>query len=205
MARFGIHPRTTVLGVSLVAVRRLGKEIGTDHGLALQLWRSGIHEARILATIVDDPARVTESQAERWVRSLDSWDICDQLCSNLLGRTPFAHRAALEWTRHEAEFVKRAGFALMAALAVRDTAAPDYAFERFLPAIRREATDDRTFVKKAVNWALRQIGKRNRRLNKRAIGTAERIATLDSRAARWIAADALRELRGEAVQVRFRD
>jgi 3-methyladenine DNA glycosylase AlkD len=205
MARFGIRPRAAVLGVSMVSLRRLGKEIGTDHGLALELWRSGIHEARILATIVDDPARVTESQAERWVRSLDSWDICDQLCSNLLVRTPFAHRAALAWTRRDEEFVKRAGFALMAALAVHDTAAPDRAFERFLPAIRREATDDRNFVKKAVNWALRQIGKRNRRLNEGAIETAERIAAMDSRAARWIAADALRELRGEAVQVRFRD
>jgi len=202
MARFGIRPQTRVLGISMVALRRLARELGRDHALAGELWRSGIHEARLLATIVDEPTSVTEAQAERWVRTLDSWDICDQLCGNLLWRRPFAVAKAVEWSERDAEFVKRAGFALMASLAVHDKAAPDGTFERFLPVIRREATDDRNFVKKAVNWALRQIGKRNQRLREKAIAAAERIAKIDSRSARWIAADALRELRSGAVRSR---
>jgi 3-methyladenine DNA glycosylase AlkD len=202
VARFGIRPQTRVLGISMGALRRLARELGRDHALAGELWRSGIHEARLLATIVDEPASVTEAQAERWVRTLDSWDICDQLCGNLLWRRPFAVTKAVEWSERDAEFVKRAGFALMASLAVHDEALPDGTFERFLPVIRREATDDRNFVKKAVNWALRQIGKRNQRLREKAIAAAKRIAKIDSRSARWIAADALRELRSVAVRSR---
>jgi 3-methyladenine DNA glycosylase AlkD len=194
MARFGIRPQTRVLGISVVALRKLARELGPDHSLAGTLWGSGIHEARLLATMVDEPEKVTEAQADRWVRSLDSWDICDQLCGNLLDRTPFAVEKALEWSRREPEFEKRAAFALIASLALRD-GAPERTLERFLPVIRREATDDRNFVRKAVNWALRQIGKRNDPLRRKAIATAERIATIDSRAARWIASDALRELR----------
>ena len=204
MARFGIRPRTKVLGISVVALRKLARELGRDHALAGTLWRSGIHEARVLATMVDDPSKVTAAQADRWVRSLDSWDVCDQLCANLLDRTPFAAEKALEWSRREAEFEKRAAFALMAALAVHSTTMAERDFERFLPVIRRESTDDRNFVKKAVNWALRQIGKRNRALNRRAIAIAEELRRMDSRSARWIAADALRELRSEAVQDRLR-
>jgi len=194
MARFGIRPRTRVLGISVVALRKLARELGPDHSLAGALWRSGIHEARLLATKVDDPAKVTKAQADRWVRTLDSWDLCDQLCGNLLDRTPLAVEKALEWSRREPEFEKRAAFALMASLALKD-GAPERTLERFLPVIRREAADDRNFVKKAVNWALRQIGKRSDRMRKKAIATAERIATIDSRAARWVASDALRELR----------
>jgi 3-methyladenine DNA glycosylase AlkD len=194
MARFGIRPRTRVLGISVVALRKLAREIGSDHALAGALWRSGIHEARLLATMVDDPAKVTEEQADRWVRTLDSWDICDQLCGNLLDRTPFAVEKALEWSRCDPEFEKRAAFALMASLALQGGAS-ERTLERFLPVIRREATDDRNFVKKAVNWALRQIGKRSDRTRAGAIATAERIAAIDSRPARWIASDALRELR----------
>jgi 3-methyladenine DNA glycosylase AlkD len=203
MARFGIRPRTRVLGIPVVELRKMARRLGRDHALAVALWRSGIHEARLLATMVDEPARVTEAQAERWVRTLDSWDICDQLCGNLLDRTPFAYQKAAEWAGRDAEFVKRAGFALVAALTVHDKDAPDRAFERFLPIIRRGATDERNFVKKAVNWALRQIGKRNAALHAKAIATAERIATIDSRSARWIAADALRELRSDAVRTRL--
>jgi len=202
MARFGITPRTRVLGISMPALRLLAKDLGTDHRLASGLWRSGIHEARVVATMVEDPARVTEAQADRWVRSLDSWDVCDQLCSNLLSRTPFAFASAREWAGRTREFEKRAGFALMAALAVHAKDASDRAFERFLPLIAREATDDRNFVRKAVNWALRQIGKRNERLHAEAIATAERIARMDARSARWIASDALRELRSDAVRSR---
>ena len=203
MERFGIRPRTRVLGISVTDLRRLARGLGTDHRLASGLWRSGIHEARVLATMVDDSTRVTEAQADRWVRSLDSWDVCDQLCSNLLSDTAFAFDKAVEWAARRREFEKRAGFALMAALTVHAKDAPDRAFARFLPVIRREAGDDRNFVKKAVNWALRQIGKRNERLHAKAIATAERIGRMDSRAARWIAADALRELRSDAVTSRL--
>jgi 3-methyladenine DNA glycosylase AlkD len=202
MARFGVRPRTRVLGISVVALRKLARELGCDHDLAGALWRSGIHEARLLATMVDDPAKVSEAQAERWVKTLDSWDICDQLCGNLLDRTPFAAAKAVEWSARSPEFVKRAGFALMASLALT-RGAPERTLERFLPIIRRESTDDRNFVKKAVSWALRQIGKRSEPLRVKAIATAERIATIDSRAARWIAADALRELRSDAVRTRL--
>jgi len=202
MARFGINASETY-AVPVPQLRALAKAIGTDHALAEQLWNSGIHEARILASMIDDPRLVTEEQLERWVAALDSWDVCDQCCGNLFDRTPFAYRKALEWSERSEEYVKRAGFALMAYLAVHDKRASDEAFEQFLPAIVAQATDERNFVKKAVNWALRQIGKRGRRLNQRAIETAGAIQQIDSRAARWIAADALRELTGEKVQQRL--
>ncbi len=192
MARFGINA-TGTLGVSIPILRGLAKEIGKDHALAQELWASGLHEARLLAGFIDDPRAVTVKQMDRWVGDFDSWDICDQVCSNLFDRTPFAWKKAMQWSRRREEYVKRAGFVLMAALSVHDKKAPDEAFRAFLPVIAREATDDRNFVKKAVNWALRQIGKRNAALKKDAIRTAERIREIDSRAARWIAADALRE------------
>lgn len=204
MARFGINPENT-LGISVVELRKLGKQIGTDHALALKLWLSGIHEARILASIVDDPSKVTEAQTECWVRAFDSWDVCDQVCGNLFWQMPFAPRQALEWSKREREFEKRAGFALMAYLAWHDREARDAAFERFLPAIVRGARDERNFVRKAVNWALRQIGKRNARLNRAAIRTARVIARQESRTARWVAADALRELTKYADKGKFRN
>ncbi len=194
MARFGINPRNT-LGVSIPQLRQIARHAGKDHRLARELWASGIHEARILAAMVDVPEQVTDTQMERWVGDFDSWDVCDQVCSNLFDKTQSAHRKAAQWSRRDEEFVKRAGFALMAALAVHDKTASDAAFLKFLPLIRRAATDDRNFVKKAVNWALRQVGKRNRALNRAAIAAAREIQRIDSRAARWIAADALRELR----------
>jgi len=202
MARYGINAKNT-LGVSIPRLRAMAKRIGTDHALALELWASGIHEARMLAGFIDDPAMVTETQIERWAKDFDSWDVCDQVCSNLFDRTPFAAAKAVEWSEREEEFVKRAGFVLMAALAVHDKNAPDVRFRGFLPLIAREAADERNFVKKAVNWALRQIGKRNRPLNAAAIASAKRIRKMDSKAARWIAADALRELESDAVQGRL--
>ena len=202
MARYGINSKNT-LGVSIPHLRAMAKRIGTDHALALELWASGIHEARMLAGFIDDPAMVTETQIERWAKDFDSWDVCDQVCSNLFDRTPFAAAKAVEWSEREEEFVKRAGFVLMAALAVHDKNAPDVRFRGFLPLIAREAADERNFVKKAVNWALRQIGKRNRPLNAAAIASAKRIRKMDSKAARWIAADALRELESDAVQGRL--
>jgi len=202
MARFGISTETA-LGISVTDLRKVGREIGRDHALALALWDTGIHEARILASIVDDPKAVTEEQMERWVADFDSWDLCDQCCGNLFEKTPFAFRKVVEWAAREAEFEKRAGFSLMAYIAVHRKKAPDADFLPFLEIIKREATDERNFVKKAVNWALRQIGKRNAWLNRAAIETAQEIAAMPSRSARWIAADALRELAGEAVQKRL--
>jgi 3-methyladenine DNA glycosylase AlkD len=203
MARFGINPNKT-LGVSISVLWNLSKEIGKDHEIAAKLWRSGIHEARILAGIVDEPEKVTEEQMERWVKDFDSWDICDQVCSRLFDKTPFAHKKVYEWTKRDEEFVKRAGFAMIAALSVHDKKASDKEFEKFLPIIVREAKDERNYVRKAVNWALRQIGKRNKALNRKAIKTAERIRKSNSRSARWIATDALRELKSDAVLRRLK-
>ncbi len=201
MARYGINPHNT-LGVSMVELRAMARRVGKNHRLALDLWASGIHEARILAALVDDPHLVTEEQADNWALDIDSWDVCDQLCGNLLDRTAFAYRKAEEWCGREETFVKRAGFVLIAQLAVHDKKAEDEAFLAFLPLVRRESGDDRNFVKKAVSWALRHIGKRNARLNLAAVEVAREIRQMDSRSARWIASDALRELTGEAVQKR---
>ncbi len=193
MAKFGINT-TSAYGVSVTELRRMAKRIGQNRDLALKLWASGIHEARILAGMVDEPERVTERQMDAWVRDFDSWDVCDQVCSNLFDKTEFAYKKALEWSHAREEFVKRAGFVMMACLAVHDRTARDKDLERFLPIIVREANDERNYVKKAVNWALRQIGKRDPRLNRSAIATAKEIQKIDSPSARWIAADALREL-----------
>jgi 3-methyladenine DNA glycosylase AlkD len=153
--------------------------------------------------MIDEPEIVTEEQMEHWVKDLDYWEICDQCCMNLFERTIFAYQKAVEWSSRDEEFVKRAGFVLMAHLAVSDKKAKDNDFEMFLPLIIREASDNRNFVKKSVNWALRQIGKRNLNLNCKAIKTANDIQNIDSKSARWIASDAIRELTGEAVQSRL--
>ena len=203
MARFGVHVKKAH-GISMPRLRQLAKEIGTNHRLAQQLWRSGVHEARILAGMVDDPAQVTAQQMERWAREFNAWDVVDGSCCHLFVFAAPAWRKALEWSRREEEYVKRAGFALMAYLAVHDKKAPDRKFARLLPLIRRQATDERNFVKKAVNWALRQIGKRNLRLNRLAMRTAKQIRSMNSRAARWVASDALRELTSPGVQRRLK-
>jgi 3-methyladenine DNA glycosylase AlkD len=202
MVRFGISPKGTY-GVPVPYIRALAREVGRDHGLAAELWASGIHEARILASMIDVPAQVTERQMDSWARDFDSWDVCDQCCSNLFDKTAFAYGKAAEWSSRKEEFVKRAGFTLMACLAVHDKKAGDGCFAAFFPIIMREAGDDRNFVRKSVNWALRQIGKRNPRLNRKAIATAQRIAKTGSKSARWIASDALRELTGVNVRDRF--
>lgn len=193
MLRFGIV-NNKALGVRIPDLRKLAKEIKKNHTLAQQLWDTDIHEARLLATMIADPKLVTEHQIDQWVLDFDSWDICDQACSNLFDRTPFAINKAFEYSSREDEFVKRAGFVLMAALSVHDKKADDMVFIQFIPIIEREAHDERNFVKKAVNWALRQIGKRNNSLKLLAIATAERILQQKSKAAKWIAGDALREL-----------
>ena len=203
MARYGIRT-DKAYGVSIPQIRSLAKKIGRRHELAEQLWKTGIHEARILAGIIDDPTKVTEAQMENWVRDFDSWDVVDQVCGNLFDKTPFSVSKAHEWTKRKEEFVKRAGFVLMAELAVHDKTAADKIFLDFLPIIVRESSDDRNFVKKAVNWSLRQIGKRNLALNKAAVQTARSIQKIDSRAAKWIAGDALRELTSDPVKKKLK-
>ncbi|MCI0497044.1 MAG: DNA alkylation repair protein [Thermoplasmata archaeon] len=202
MARFGIDSNRA-MGTRMPVLRKYAKGLGRDHDRALRLWDRGLRETMVLAALTDDPAEVTAEQADRWVSGLYDWESCDQTCLNLLWRTPFAHEKAVEWTFREGEFEKRAGFALMAVLAVKDKKSDDAAFERFFPLIEREATDPRNGVRKAVNWALRQIGKRNAALNARAIEVGERIASIDDRTARWVARDALMELRSEAVRERL--
>ena len=203
MARYGISPLNT-LGVNIPTLRALAKRAGRDHALAQQLWATGIHEARILAAMVDEPSKVTKRQMDRWAADFDSWDVVDGCCGKLFDETPHAYEKALQWSASRREYVKRAGFVLMTQLAVHDMRAPDETMLRFLPVIVRESGDERNFVKKAVNWALRQIGKRNRRLNAAAIATAREILELDTRAGRWIARDALRELTSDAVQRRLK-
>lgn len=193
MARFGINPEKT-LGISIPDLRKTAKETGKSHELALKLWASGIHEARILASMVDEVNKITEKQMDGWITKFDSWDVCDQVCMNLFDKTPFAFDRAVEWTRREKEFERRAGFALMACLAWHDRTSPDSKFIKFFPLIKKYSTDERNYVKKAVNWALRQIGKRNQNLRKEAIKTALEIQQIDSKAAKWVATDALREL-----------
>jgi len=202
MARFGINPEKT-FGISIPNLRKMAKETGMDHALAQQLWASGIHEARILASMIDSPEIVTEEQMEGWVKDFDSWDVCDQCCMNLFDKTNFAYGKAVEWSTRKEEFVKRAGFAMMACLAWHDKNADDRQFEPFFSIIKREAYDNRNFVKKAVNWALRQIGKRNLNLNGKAVETAKEIQEIDSKSARWIASDAIRELTSQAVRERL--
>lgn len=204
MAHFGINPNNTY-GVSIPNLRNIAKGIGKDHSLAQQLWDSGIHEARILAGMVDESEKVTEEQIESWVKQFDSWDVCDQVCMNLFDKTKFASRKTIEWSSRNEEFVKRAGFALMAVLAFHDKKMKDEDFIKFFPVIKRESVDERNFVKKAVNWALRQIGKRNITLNKMAIKTAQEIIKIESKSAKWIASDALKELTSTAVQNKIKN
>ena len=195
MRRFGIVARDQ-LGVSVTRLREIARPYRRQHALALELWASGIHEARVLATIIEDPAQITVGQMERWVRDCDNWAVTDALAF-VFDRTHFAEAKAHRWSRRKPEFVKRAAFSMMAGMATHRKELPDDVFLRFLPEIARAATDDRNFVRKAVNWALRGIGKRNPRLCYAAMAEAEKIARLDSRAARWIASDALRELRAQ--------
>jgi 3-methyladenine DNA glycosylase AlkD len=203
MARFGITA-AKAYGWSTPALKKFAREMGKDHELALRLWSTGILEARALAALIDEKEKVTEAQMEAWARDFDSWAVCDGTCLNLYRYTPFAYKKCWEWSERQEEFVKRAAFALMACLAVSDKSAPDRVFLRFLPLTRKHAVDDRNYVRKAVNWALRQIGKRNPRLNHAALEVAQKIRALNSPSARWIAADALRELRGPAVQRRLK-
>lgn len=202
MARYGIATEHAY-GVTLPELRTLARELGRDHELAAALWATGVHEARILAGLVDDPALVDEAQFERWARDFDSWDLCDQVCANLFRRTPHAYAKAVEWTGREELFVKRAGFALMAGLVVADKRADDARFAALLEPLAAGADDDRDLVRKGASWALRSIGKRSAALNELAIATALDLSGRTGRDARWVGTDALRELRSAPVQARL--
>lgn len=199
MARFGINPKNTY-GVSIPNLRKIAKRTGKNHKLAQQLWQTGIHEAKILAGMIDEASMITEKQMNEWAKDFDSWDVCDQVCLNLFDKTKFAYQKAIEWSKSEKEFIKRAGFVLMAVLAVHDKKMGDKEFIKFFPLIKREASDNRNYVKKAVNWALRQIGKRNENLRKEAMKLAEEIKKIDSKPAKWIANDAIRELKTKVFE-----
>lgn len=202
LARFGIES-SKALGVRIPNLRKLGKAVGKNHELSLELWATGIHEARILASMVDDPNKVTSKQMDNWVLDFNSWDLCDQVCLNLFDRTEFRFEKAMEYSLRKPEFEKRAGFALVACLAVHDKKATDLRFEPFIQRIEAEADDPRNFVKKAVNWALRQMGKRNQNLHSQALELSHRLQQTNSKSAKWIARNAIRELESPKIRQKF--
>jgi len=202
MARYGINPKNN-LGISIYKLRPIAKEIGKDHDLALKLWDSGIHDARLLACFIEDPAKVTGEQMDSWANDFDSWDICDQACTSLFDLTPLAWNKVFQWAESTKGFKKRGAFSLIAGLAVHDKKASNKKFERFFPLIKKHSIDERNYVKKSVSWALRNIGKRNLALNKQMIKLSQEILKIDSKSARWIAYDAIRELKSEKIQIRL--
>ncbi len=202
MARYGINQKNN-LGISIYQLRPIAKEIGKNHELALKLWDSKIHDARLMACFIDEPEKVTTDQMDDWANDFDSWDICDQVCTSLFDLSPLAYEKVFQWAEHEKEFVKRAAFSIIAGLTVHDKKANDKDFEGFLPLLIHHAVDDHNYVKKAVNWALRNIGKRNLHLNKEALMTAKKIQKMDSKSARWIASDAIRELTSQKLLQRL--
>jgi len=203
MARYGIVV-DHALGVPMPQLRSMAKTIGKHHVLAISLWDTGIHEARILASLIDTSAEVTTIQLQRWVAQIDSWDVCDQLVMNLFAHLPDAVSIAAEWSSDPREFVKRAGFVIMARLASGNRTMQDNVFERFLGLVERQAGDPRNFVKKAVNWALREIGARNERLHAQAVQLAEALSRSPHPTTRWVGMDALRTLREKATTGRVR-
>lgn len=203
MDRFGIEA-SRALGVKVPDLRALAKRLGRDDGLARALWASDVHEARILACMVADPTRMTSADLDRWVAGIDSWDLCDGFCGDLVVATADPWAKVEQWCAREETFVRRAGYALLARLAVHDKAAADDVFLGALPLIEAGAGDSRNFVKKAVNWALRQVGKRNAALNAAAVAMAEDLAARSDKTARWIGADARRELLSDKVQAKLR-
>jgi 3-methyladenine DNA glycosylase AlkD len=203
MERFGITSRA-ILGISAPELRRMARAIGTDHSLAQKLWASGSYEARTIAYSIADPTRLTSREMERWAAEFDNWAICDGCCQDLFRYSPFAYDKIDRWGHEKGEYVRRAAFALIAKLAVHDRAADDARFVGMLPLIEEAATDPRGYVQKGVNWALREIGKRNTKLNRAAIATALRIQKKGPRGSRWIASDAIRELKSPAVRRRIR-
>jgi len=204
MARFGINPEFA-LGISMPILRQKGKQIGRNHDLALKLWDSRIHEARILSSIIDEPENVTKSQMNSWVKEFNSWDLCDQCCVNLFRKTKFADEFPFVWAEKKSEFVKRAGFVMMAVNSVHNKILSDEDILEYIPLIIKHSTDERNFVKKAVNWSLRQIGKRNLNLNREAIKVCKQLTNEESSSAKWIASDALRELTSDKIISRLKE
>lgn len=204
MARYGIKSPRNVLGVSSKFLFSLVKSIGTNQELALELWQTGVYEARLIAALIADPKQMKKGTMNSWVKDFDNWAICDGVCMHCFRDTPYAHELALKWVKQDQEFVRRAGFTLIATLCVKDKKADDAVFLKYLPLVKKYAIDERNYVKKAVNWALRQVGKRSLKLNPHAIKTAEEIHRMDSSSAKWIASDALRELRSPSVQKRLK-
>ena len=202
MARYGISTANR-LGNSIPFLRKLAKEIGKDHELALKLWEKGIDETRILASMIGDENKLTETQAEKWVVDFNSWDVCDQVCMNLFKKLPFAEKKIKEWSKREEEFIKRAAFSLIACIAVYYKEKPDNEFIKFFPLIKKSSTDERNYVKKAVSWALRNIGKKNKNLNKEVIKFAKELEKTDSKSARRIARDTLKDIQREKVRKRW--
>ena len=203
MARFGITPKINY-GISMPKLQSMAKRIGKNHKLALELWKTGVRDARLLASLIADPQAITPAQADSWAKGMDSWDVCDCACMFVFSYSPLAYRKARQWLRSKDEFVRRAGLATIASLTVHDKKAPDSKFEAFLPAIASASFDERNYVKKAANWALRQIGKRNLRLNKKALSVASKLAKSKSKSARWAGLDAVRELKSPKIQARLR-
>lgn len=202
MARYGLKADRR-LGVRVPELRKIAKGLGQDHQLAQELWATGIPEARMVASMIDEPEVVTEAQMDRWVQDLDSWDVCDQVCMNLFEKTPLAWKKVRDWSQREEEFVKRAGFALLACLAWHNKDAPDETFVGLIPVICEGASDGRNYVKKAVSWALRNTGKRNPHLHGIALEAAAELQAMDLPSARWIGADAIRDLNSQATQRRL--
>jgi len=202
MARFGIET-ANAFGVSVTNIRAIGRTVRQDHQLAAELWATGYHEARILASLVDRPQWVTAGQMDRWVADFNSWDLCDQVCGNLFDRTPFTHAKIVEWAEDEREFVRRAAFATIAWRAVHDKKAPDAELAAYLPLIELRSTDPRNFVKKAVNWALRQLGKRSAVLHAPCLELSRILAESGDRTARWIGRDAVKELEKPEIRARL--
>jgi len=204
MQRFRITSKSKIFGILKPELRKIAKRIGKNQELAIKLWETEIHEARILASIIAEPEKFTEDLMDKWVSEIDNWDLCDQCVMNLFWRTKHAYKKAREWSQSNHEFIKRAGFSLIAKLAISDKKASNEKFEQFFPIIKREATDNRNYVKKAISWALRQIGKRNLELNEKAIEIAKEIQRLNSKSAKWIAQDVIRELTSEKIQKRLK-
>jgi len=202
MARYAI-PSDKAFGVPVGVIRGYAKKVGKNHALALALWKSGEYEARMLACFVDEPALVTPAQMDAWARAFDNWAICDTACFHLFDRTPHAMKKVAAWAPRRDEFVRRAAFALLASLTVHDKALPDAAFVKGLGLIERFAIDERNFVKKSVNWALRSIGKRNAALHRASLAVAGRLAKSSDAAPRWVGKDALRELKSASVTRRL--
>lgn len=198
-ARFGIRTSMEMFGTTMADMQKIAKRTGRDHALAAALWDAGVYETRMLAALVAAPDQVTASQMDRWCASFDNWAVCDTHCMHLFDRTPHAFAKVEQWSRSPEEFVRRAAFALLASLSLHDKRAANDSFFRLLPLVEAAATDERNFVKKAVNWALRAIGERNSELNTGALAVAERLSVSPSAAARWVGKDALRQLQRPAV------